>query len=534
VSISKYFHAANLICYCVPMQEESRMDVQKKVIVDTRYGQIEGTFKRKLFIFKGVPYAASPAGECRWLPPRPLAPWQGVRPATAYGAIAPQTVVPFPGVTGKPEPQSEDCLFLNIYSPGLDDVRRPVMVWIHGGAFCMGSGSTPMYRTGSLASNGNVVLVTINYRLGALGFLNLNELTKGRIPSTGNEGLLDQIAALRWVKENIANFGGDPDNVTIFGESAGGMSVGCLLNVPEARGLFHKAIIESAVGEMARPLDMSVDLATELINSVEIRADDIAALRSLPVKKILKAQQAVAAKTGQGAAPFIPVADGKVMPMMPLDSLESGLGCKVPTLVGSNLEEDKFFALMMPKVYGMDEEGLRKTAGRFVAAKDIATLIDTCRRARSSRGEPVTPFEIYSALSTEVMFRKTARRIAEAQCRHAGGGYNYLFCWKSPAAGGVLGACHALEVGFVFGAYDATFCGKGPEADRLSGEMQDAWASFARIGNPSCRSLGAWPRYCEDRATMIFDRNSRLEQAVHEEERKIWESLEELKYSNMP
>jgi para-nitrobenzyl esterase len=531
---SKYFTLANVICYCVPMQEEGWMDVQKKAIVETKSGQLEGAFKRNLFVFKGVPYAAPPVGEFRWLPPRPLAPWHGVRSAKIYGAIGPQTVVPFPGVTGKPEPQSEDCLFLNIYSPGLDNARRPVMVWIHGGAFCMGSGSTPTYRGGILASNGNIVLVTINYRLGALGFLNLNELTKGKIPSTGNEGLQDQATALRWVKENIAGFGGDPDNITIFGESAGGMSVGCLLNLPEARGLFHKAIIESAVGEMARPLDMSVDLAAEFLIAVNLRQDDGSALRSLPVDRIVKAQQAVAAKTGQGGAPFIPVADGRVMPLMPLDSLEAGLGLKVPTLVGSNLEEDKFFAMMMPKVYGMDEEGLRRTAARFVAAKDITKLIETYRKARSSHGEPASPFEIYSALSTEVMFRKTAIRIAEAQCRHASGGYNYLFCWKSPAAGGTLGACHALEVGFVFGTHDPSFCGNGPAADKLSREMQDAWVSFARTGNPACESCGEWPPYCEGRATMIFDRNSRLEKAAYEEERKVWESLEELKYSNMP
>jgi para-nitrobenzyl esterase len=516
------------------MEGNGWMDAMKKVIGETHCGQLEGVFKRNLFIFKGVPYAAPPDKNNRWLPPQPMVPWQGVRPATAYGAIGPQTVLPFPGMAGKPEPQSEDCLFLNVYSPGLDNARRPVMVWIHGGAFCMGSGSMPMYRTGSLALNGNIVLVTINYRLGALGFLNLNELTKGRIPSTGNEGLQDQAAALRWVKENIASFGGDPDNVTIFGESAGGMSVGCLLNLPEARGLFEKAIIESAVGEMARPLDMSIDLAAEFLKAVNAGADDIAALRSLPADKILKAQREVAAKTGQGGAPFIPVADGRVMPMMPLDSLEAGLGLKVPTLVGSNLEEDKLFAMMMPKVYGIDEEGLRRTAARFVAAKDITKLIETYRRARSLRGEPTSPFEIYSALSTEVMFRKTAIRIAESQCKHAPGGYNYLFCWKSPAARGKLGACHALEVGFIFGTHDATFCGSGPEADTLSREMQDAWVSFARTGNPGCKSLGEWPQYSEGRVSMIFDKTSRIEKAAYEEERKVWESLEELKYSNMP
>ena len=185
-----------------------------------------------------------------------------------------------------------------------------------------------MYRTGTIASNGNIVLVTINYRLGVLGFLNLNEVTEGRIPSTGNEGLQDQVAALKWVRDNIAAFGGDPNNVTIFGESAGAMSVGCLLNLPEARGLFHKAILESAVGEMARPLDMSVKIAEEFLKIVGLNANDISALRALPIKKLLQAQQRSPVKTGQGAAPVIPVADGAVMPKMPLESLEAGLGFK--------------------------------------------------------------------------------------------------------------------------------------------------------------------------------------------------------------
>jgi para-nitrobenzyl esterase len=442
--------------------------------------------------------------------------------------------MPLPGIPEEPESQSENCLFLNVFTPGLDNARRPVMVWIHGGAFCMGSGSMQMYSTGTLAANGAIVLVTINYRLGVLGFLNLKELTKGKIPATGNEGLQDQIAALRWVKDNIEKFGGDPDNVTVFGESAGGMSVGCLLNVPEARGLFHKAILESPVGEMARPLDMSVEIAQEFLRTVEISADDISALRELPVEKMLRAQQKVAAKMGQGGAPVIPVADGVVMPALPLESLEAGRGFKVPTLVGSNLEEDKLFSMMNPKVYKIDEEGLRKAAAKFVAEKDAARLIETYRRAKASRGEPTTPFEIYSALSTDVMFRKTAIRVAEAQCKHAAGGYNYLFCWKSPAAGGRLGACHALEVGFVFGNYDASFGGSGPEAEKLSKEMQDAWISFARTGNPGCKSLGEWPQYSDGRASMIFDRHSRIETAGYEEERKVWETLEELEYSSMP
>jgi para-nitrobenzyl esterase len=503
-------------------------------IVRTTSGELEGVFEGNLYVFRGVPYAAPPMGELRWLPPQPVKPWQGLRPANAYGPIAPQNMEPLPIFRKEAEPQSEDCLFLNVYTPGLDSARRPVMVWIHGGAFCIGSGSEQMFRSGTIASNGDIVLVTLNYRLGVLGFLNLKEVTGGRIPSTGNEGLQDQVAALHWVKNNIAAFGGDPDNVTIFGESAGGMSVGCLLNMPEARGLFHKAILESPVGEMARPLDMSVKIAEVFLATVGLSARDIPALRALPIQKLLAAQQEVAVKTGQGAAPVIPVADGVVMPKLPLESLEAGLGFRVPTLVGSNLEEDKFFSMMIPGIYRTDEEGLRTAASRLVAARDVTKLIETYRKARSARGEPTTPFEILSALNTEVMFRKTAVRVAEAQCKYAPGGYHYIFAWKSTVAGGRLGACHVLEIGFIFGNHDASFCGSGPDADKLSMEMQDAWVSFARNGNPSCRSLGEWPKYSDGRSSMIFDRNSRIEKAAYEEERKIWETLEELKYSNMP
>jgi para-nitrobenzyl esterase len=439
-----------------------------------------------------------------------------------------------PGLKEEPEVQNEDCLFLNVYSPGLDDSRRPVMVWIHGGAFSMGSGSEPMYRDSTIITKGNVVLVTLNYRLGALGFLNLKELTKGRIPSTGNEGLLDQIAALRWVKENIAGFGGDPNDVTLFGESAGGMSVGCLLNMPEARGLFQKAILESPVGEMARSLDMSIKQTEVFLDILGLKADNVSALRSLQPSAMLRAQIETAVRTEQGAAPFAPTADGIVMPMLPLDSMEAGLGLKIPTLIGSNLEEDKFFSMMNPKVYKMTDEGLSQVVAKYVAEKDVEKLIQAYRAARERRGDPVTPFELYSAISTDVMFRKTAIRIAEAQCKFALAGYNYLFCWKSPALRGSLGACHALEVGFVFGNYNAAFGGSGPDADALSARMQEAWISFARNGNPSCESLGEWPQYSDHRASMIFDKDCRVERAAYEDERAVWETVSELKYSNMP
>jgi para-nitrobenzyl esterase len=234
------------------------MDKSMETIVKTDAGKVEGYQQRGLYVFKGMPYAAPPVGERRWLPPGAAEPWSGVRQAQSSAAIAPQNMAQggFLDLNQRPaaEPQSEDCLYLNVWTPGLDDAHRPVLFWIHGGGFTGGSGSSPVYKGSRLSSRGNVVVVTTNYRLGPLGFLNLNEITGGKIPATGNEGLLDQVAALEWVRSNITSFGGDPGNVTIFGESAGGMSVGCLLAVPQAKGLFRRAILQSGAANTARPL----------------------------------------------------------------------------------------------------------------------------------------------------------------------------------------------------------------------------------------------------------------------------------------
>jgi para-nitrobenzyl esterase len=495
-------------------------------IVNTKQGKLQGAKENDLFVFKGVPFAAPPVGNLRWMPPQPVSSWKGVRPALEYGTIAPQNPMP-EGFIGqrKPELQSEDCLYLNLYTPGLDNKKRPVMVWIHGGAFSLGSGSEAMYRSGKIAQRGDVVLVTTNYRLGALGFLNLDKVTGGKIPSTGNEGLLDQVAALTWVKDNIENFGGDPDNVTIFGESAGGMSVSCLMVLPKARGLFHRAIIESAVGAIGRPLENSIYTAETFLKIAEISVDDTPGLMKMPIQKILDVQTKVAGETDQGEAPCIPVADGVIMPLMPLETFLKGKAAKVPTLIGSNLDEQKLFSLMNPLHAKMDDSMLIKLLSRNVPEKDIPMIIDIYKREKEKRGENIRPFDLYSAINTDIMFRNIALHITEAQKDNGIPAYNYLFTWKSPAAGGIFGATHALEVGFVFGTMDDMFCGTGPAADRLAERMQDAWTAFARTGDPSCESIGDWPVYGTERKTMIISEDCRVEKAVYEEERKIWEKV---------
>ncbi len=513
------------------------MTTNPATIVKTKYGKIEGTYEKDLFVFKGIPFAAPPVGKLRWMPPEPPASWSDIRQAKTYGTIAPQNLM-FPDLFGEedPEPQSEDCLFLNIWTPGLVNSRRPVMVWIHGGAFSIGSGSSVMYRDSTLPSRGNIVLVTINYRLGLLGFLNLNELSSGKIPSTGNEGLLDQVAALEWVRDNIEAFGGDPSNVTVFGESAGGMSISCLMTMPKAQGLFHKAVIESPVGEIARPLKQSLKVTEVFLQIAGIGINDEAALRALPVERLLSIQTELAEKTGQGLAPAIPAADGKILPMMPLDSFKAGKASKVPTLAGTNLEEQKLFAVMeMGPAYGrMDEAGLLNSIKRFVNDKDAATLIEGYRKNRVKRGELVTPIELSCAIITDIMFRFTALQIAEAQCKFGNPGYNYLFTWKSPLMNGLLGSCHALEMAFIFGNPDPVFTGTGPDADKLSSRMQDAWLSFAVSGNPSCDSLGNWPQYSGQKHTMILGKDSRLEKEAYEEDRRLWDSITMIEMGNMP
>jgi len=222
-------------------------------IIETTAGKLKGLFEDGLYVFKGIPYAEPPTGKLRWMPPEPRKPWRGVRSALKFGAISVQKQIN-PGTQFQTiEPFSEDCLFLNVWTPGLDNARRPVLFWIHGGGFQSGAGSLPLYRGSLLAKRGDVVVVTINYRVGVFGFMNWYEITGGKIPASGNEGLLDQMLALKWVQDNIARFGGDPDNVTVFGESAGSMSISCMLSMDQARGLFQKAIMESGGPNVCRP-----------------------------------------------------------------------------------------------------------------------------------------------------------------------------------------------------------------------------------------------------------------------------------------
>src|SRR5215470_14061942 len=499
-------------------------------IATTRQGRVEGEEIGGLAIFRGIPYAAPPVGARRWLAPQPPESWSGVRKATSFGGTAPQNTIALdvlPAFVIK-EPQTEDCLYLNVWTPRADGARRPVLVWIHGGAFTIGSGAQTLYDGAALAKRGDVVVVTINYRLGALGFLRLAELTNGAIPSTGNEGILDQVAALAWVRENIAAFGGDPDNVTIFGESAGGMSVGSLLCLPGARGLFHKAIPQSGACSTAVSRARAQRIAEIYAQKLGVgRTAD--ALRGATPAQILTAQAALAPAPGTvvdpevGGMPLAPVVDGEVQPRLAIESLAAGSAARVPVLIGSTRDEWKLFLPADPENLTMTEDTLLRRCEQRMGPS-ARGLVDAYRKARSERGEPVTPVELLCAIESDRIFRLPALRVAETQGAHDPRVYSYLFTWCSPLLGGMLGACHALELGFMFGTYKnpgmGDFSGSGPAADALSERMMDAWLAFAKTGDP-----GWAPYTAADRATALFGEKCEIARAPFDEERRAWDAV---------
>ena len=504
----------------------------KQAIVKSKNGMLEGELKDGIFVFKGIPYAAPPIGDLRWMPPQPVKPWGGTRPAKKYGAIAPQNLMPAGGGFGPDfsgQPQDEDCLFLNVWTPGLDDARRPVLFWIHGGAFTIGSGSEGFLESGKLARRGDIVVVSINYRLGAWGFLNLKEITGGKIPATGNEGLLDQVKALEWVQENIASFGGNPDNVTISGFSAGGMSVGTLLAMPAARGKFHKAMNRSGAANIVGTMDNAVKASRQYLNVLGVKEHDIDGLRKLTTQELLDGQQKLSMRSresGGQALSFQPVVDGNILPDYPMKLIKKGSAKNIPIMAGNMLDELKSMSSMDPSMGKLDETGLTKRLSGMVPPELVPGLIKTYRDYLQKRGDKPTPANILGSISTDRMFRIPTIRLVEAQRDNGAPAYNYLFTYPSPAMGGALGAMHGLDNPFVFGGLDADFTGNSPEAEALVIKVQDSLSAFARTGSPSCKTIGEWPFYGKDRMTMVFDIKTRIEAAPYEEERRAWDKYE--------
>ena len=443
-------------------------------------GIVEGVAEGDVYAFKGIPYAAAPTGSGRFRPPTAVPPWSGVRAAADFGPVCPQR-----NRRGVIE-GDEDCLHLNVWGHLEADAPKPVMVWIHGGGFVQGSNSVSIYDGAQLASQGDVVVVTINYRIGALGFLALPELIAEDARNTaGNYGILDQIAALAWVRDNIAGFGGAPDNVTIFGESAGGSSVCVQLAAPAAQGLFHRAAIQSGGGCYGLPnlIDDSggsaVDVGREYVVAAgcDEAADVLRCLRSLSVEALTSALFNIPA-SGLGLPDVGPVVDGVVLPEQAFDIFARGAGPRVPMVVGSNLDETVSFNAAVP------------VPGRSTFEFLVGRLVGADRRAEVVALYPESTYPVakdaYNAFSSDIAFNCTAEAFARTARTQNDDVYLYHFEQQLQGPLGAQGVLHGQEIAFVFGTLSVLNSYVPTAADAaLSAEMLQAWATFAATGRPS-------------------------------------------------
>jgi para-nitrobenzyl esterase len=497
------------------------------VTVETTHGAVSGEQMPGHQRFCGIPFAAPPVGALRFAAPQPLQPWQDVLDAGAYGPSAPQPKSLLPGL--QVGAQSEDCLTLNIFTPQVGAARRPVLFWIHGGGFVSGGACQALYEGRGLVERGDVVLVTINYRLGVFGYLDLPELEG----ATANAGQLDQIAALRFVRENIERFGGDPENVTIFGESAGGMAVSTLLATPGARGLFHKAIAQSGAAAATQDRATASRVTDIWLEHLGLSRASAAAVRDKDVKELLAAQIATAADPRNGGM-FLanaPVVDGVTLPQHPLDAIRAGEAAGIPLLVGTTRDEWRLFE--MPSLMrDIDAAGIvKRLSARLTDGADVEGLVAAYAEAHGARLDRTEEAKaVYHALQTDRIFRIPAIQLAEAQARHQPATWMYLFTWTSPARRGELGACHAIELPFVFGTFDAPgmdlLSGAGPAAEKLTERTMDAWLAFARAGDPGHGGLPAWDPYePARRATLCLGPEPSLTDAPMERERRAWDAI---------
>ena len=479
------------------------------LIAQTKSGPVQGREKDGVLLFAGIPYAAPPVGERRFLPPVPHPDWTETRDARRFGPAAPQ--IASGGMTDPPVRWDEDCLVLNVQTPALDAGGRPVLVWIHGGGYRNGQGAVPWYNGARFAAGGNIVVVSINYRLGALGFTDLKRFGI-EFEASGALGTLDQIAALGWVRDNIASFGGDPAKVTIAGESAGGFSVGTLLGSPRARGLFRAAIAQSGAAHHVLAEDKGQLVAETFFDA--LGAKNIADLRAASVDAVLDAQTATieALERGPGrpsplgaVSAFYPVAGSSVLPQQPLAAIKSGLNANVPVLAGTNRHETTLWQ-------SADEVTDAQLAERAEAlgGEMLLTSYRASRPAASNR-------DLLVAITTAHMFRIPAIRLAEV---HPGNTYMYEFNWQSRVPG--LGATHALEIPFAFDNLHqpgvAAFIGEGPKPQHVADAMHQTWTRFIQTGDPG------FPAYdYERRKTLVFDDETGILEDPDAVEREAWE-----------
>ncbi len=500
-------------------------------------GRLAGADDQGAHAYKGIPYAAPPVGDLRFRPPVAPASWDGVRDASTFGPVALQQAMP--GIFGElgtpPNPSGDDCLRLNVWTPDPGAGGMPVLVWIHGGAFYGGSGIDDVYNGAAFARDG-VVCVTINYRLGVQGYWNLASHFPA-LAQSGNIGMLDQIAALRWVQENIAAFGGDPSRVTIAGESAGGMSCSTLMAMPAAKGLFRAAIPQSGAAHNGLSADTTSLIGGYVLDAVGVKPGDTAALAAVNNDALLAAQIAISDDLSMTRDPekyreaaavpmaFQPTYFTEELPQRPIDAIAAGAASDVSVMIGSTKEEALIFVVDLKEMFSEELVRASTSAVFGMAGKDG----DAALQLYSDNRPGAALHELAAAVETDRMFTVPAIRMADAQATHNPDLWTYRFDWDNPERDGEWGAHHFIEVPFAFDQADNDmgrgFVGDNPPADLIAA-THGAWVRFATDGNPNHGGLPDWPRWDpSSRPTMLFDDECRVANSPGASEISLWDGV---------
>ena len=494
--------------------------------VTTTSGKVRGTQQGKVQAFKGLSYGASTAGDGRFMPPAKPKPWTGVRDAFELGTRSPQLQESFTQVVvaefqpmDRAEPMGEDCLHLNVWTAGVGSGKRPVMVWLHGGGYTSGSGGFVCYDGTNLAANHDVVVVTVNHRLNAVGYLYLAGLGGEKYANASNVGQLDIVAALEWVRDNIAAFGGDPGNVTIFGQSGGAGKVSTLMAMPSAKGLFHRAVVESGAALKGMSKEAATKTAEQYLARLNLKPNQVDQLQKLPI------DQVTAATEKGGPLNFAPVVDGHSLLADPFDPTAPAMSADIPLLIGTVETEVTFFAAT--QVDPIEESALHARVKQTLR-KATDAQVDQVIAAYKS-GRPKASARDLDLIIASDGFRRGI--LTEAQRKAAqgkGAVYQYYFTWRTPVREGKLRTPHAFEIPFVFDNWDTapTLLGNGPDRQALANKVSSAWVAFARTGNPNCKELPHWDAYeAKKGATMILDNECRLANDPHGTEQRLLYSL---------
>lgn len=476
------------------------------VDTETRFGRVRGKRINGVNVFKGIPYGADTSGSNRFMPPQDPAPWSGYRESFDYGPAAPQS----DPASGRQQDgnESEDCLVLNVWTRGINDGgKRPVMFWLHGGGFRSLSGSSSLYDGTNLALRGDVVTVTINHRLNMLGFTEFGELDSD-FASSGTVGMQDIVHALKWVRDNIENFGGDPERVMIFGESGGGRKVATMLGIPAAKGLFHAAVIQSGATLRLPEKAQAARLAEMVLDNLGIAHNNVRAVQQVPLNRLMTAYHAVgagAAEVGGGA--FAPTMEGNVIPHHPFWPEASPVNPDVPVIVGANRTELTYFS--PPAAFNMDSNQLRSQVANIVGEDNADAVIDVYRQANPN----ASASEIYFLIASDRSYVMPSITIAERRAALGGAPcYLYYLCWESPADNGRFMSPHTLDIPLVFDNVNASrLTASSSEAAALASKVSDSIIHFARTGSPNAGALPEWTPYeSANRATMVLNNTSQV------------------------